>query len=290
MSLTKASDYVRQKFGKISFNSGSWVVLSTIELQIKNKIENIGKPLKDWDIQINYGIKTGFNEAFIINSAKRDELIGKCPKSEEIIRPILRGRDIKKYKADWAGLYIINTHTGYKSQSGQIIPAVNIEEYPAIKDHLDKFYTQLSVRQDKGMTPYHLRSCIYMEDFYKQKIVWGNLNLSASYCLAEEGMFINAPCAIITPYSAYLLAILNSRIADYYIRNLGVTRNGGYFEYKPMFVEKLPLPILSDNEREALSKLVENPTIQNQYEINLLIYKIYGLSASEISFVESLFN
>ena len=78
-----------------------------------------------------------------------------------------------------------------------------------------------------------------MEDFSKQKIVWGNLNLTATYCIAEAGMFVSAPCPMIVPANKYLLAILNSKLADYYVRNLGVTRNGGYFEYKPMFIETI---------------------------------------------------
>src|SRR5690606_39174532 len=97
-------------------------------------------------------------------------------KNAEIIRPILRGRDIKKYKADWAGLYIIATHTGYTNQKGEKIDPIVIDDYPAIKAHLDNFYQKLCDRQDKGVSPYHLRSCIYMEDFLRPKIVWGNLN------------------------------------------------------------------------------------------------------------------
>ncbi|MDR1022811.1 MAG: class I SAM-dependent DNA methyltransferase, partial [Prevotellaceae bacterium] len=90
-----SSVFVRQSSSVCSFGAGSWVVLSPIEQRIKAKIEAVGTPLKDWDININYGIKTGFNEAFIISGEKRKELIEQDPKSEEIIRPLLRGRDIK---------------------------------------------------------------------------------------------------------------------------------------------------------------------------------------------------
>lgn len=150
-------------------------MLSPIEQGIKEKIENIGTPLKEWDINIYRGILTGYNEAFIINQDTRDKLIAASSKNAEIIRPILRGRDIKKYRADWADLYIINTHTGYKSQNGNLIPPIEIESYPAIKEYLDLFYAQLSKRQDKGITPYHLRSCIYLEDFYKKKLIYPDI-------------------------------------------------------------------------------------------------------------------
>ena len=144
-------------------SSGSWVILSPVEQSIKRKIEAIGTPLKDWDISINYGIKTGANDAFIIDGSKRNELISADSKSAEIIRPILRGRDIKRYGFDFADLWLINTHNGIKDKD---IPPVDINQYPAVKAHLDKYWDKISVRNDKGYTPYNLRNCVYTEDFY----------------------------------------------------------------------------------------------------------------------------
>ena len=136
-------------------------------LALKKKIEQIGTPLKDWDINIYRGVLTGFNEAFIISTAKRDELIGQDPKSTEIIKPILRGRDIKAYEHHWAGLWIINSHNGDKNNA-----PINIDDYPVIKNHLDQYYPQLEKRQDKGITPYNLRNCAYLAEFAKEKIVY----------------------------------------------------------------------------------------------------------------------
>jgi hypothetical protein len=234
------TDYIKQHGTKLKFSTGdSWVILSPIEKRIKEKIEQVGKPLKEWDVSINYGIKTGCNEAFIINKSKRDELIKSDAKSAEIIRPILRGRDIERYKANFSGLYLINSHNGIPRQK---IPPIDIEKYPAIKEHLDQYWKKIKTRDDQGITPYNLRSCAYMDDFSKQKITWGNLNLNAAFTLAPENMFINAPATMIVPGDKFILGILNSKIADYYIRNLGVTRNGGYFEYKPMFISHMPVP------------------------------------------------
>ena len=101
-----------------------------------------------------------------------------------------------------------------------------------LKTHLDQYWDKISKRADKGDTPYNLRNCAYMEDFSKPKIVWGNLNLTASYAMIQDNSFINAPSPMIVPASKFLLAVLNSKLADYYVRQLGVTRNGGYFEYK----------------------------------------------------------
>ncbi|MGV3632258.1 MAG: Eco57I restriction-modification methylase domain-containing protein [Bacteroidota bacterium] len=287
--LNNLSVFVKQKENITAFsNANSWVILSDIEKRIKEKMEKIGIPLKNWNIQINYGIKTGFNEGFIIDDVKRKELIKLDPKSEEIIRPILRGRDIKKYGYDFAGLWLINTHNGVKEKG---IKPINIANYPAIKRHLDNFYSELEKRSDKGDTPYNLRNCAYMEDFDRQKIVWGNLNLRGSYTIAPEGFYINAPCPMIVPANKYILAVLNSKIADYYIRNLGVTRNGGYFEYKPMFVEKMPVPYISESEQDQFvtyaEKCLDVSSKKNEKKINELVYKLYNLSEEEIDFIES---
>ncbi len=135
-----------------------------------------------------------------------------------------------------------------------------------------------------------------MNDFYEQKIVWGNLCLSAQFALAEEDFFINAPSPMIVPGNKYVLAVLNSRLGDWYIRQLGVTRNGGYFEYKPMFVQQLPVPILSDEEQYVFVALVDEilnlknnkkDSIALENEINALVYNLYELTAEEINYIES---
>ena len=281
------SDFVQQQKSICDFNSyESWVILSPIEQSIKRKIEAVGTPLKDWDIQINYGIKTGFNDAFIITTEKRNEILANCKtdderqRTEELIRPILRGRDIKRYGYVDNGLYLINTHNGIRGR----IPRIRIEDYPAVKAHLDQYWDRIATRADKGDTPYNLRNCAYLEDFYKPKITWGNLNLEGTYSYAPEGMFINAPSPFIATTNIAILHILNSTIADYYIRSLGVTRNGGYFEYKPMFVEKLPVP------QTGLDKLMSYPTQpsrKQEQEMTAIIYHIYGLSQQEIDYLEN---
>ncbi|MBO6250075.1 MAG: Eco57I restriction-modification methylase domain-containing protein, partial [Muribaculaceae bacterium] len=177
-SVNNLSVFVQQQHSINDFSSSdSWVILSEIELSIKRKIEAAGTPLKDWDIQIYRGVLTGYNDAFIISTEKRDEILANCQseeeraKTEELIRPILRGRDIKRYGYDWAGLWLINTHNGVKG----VMPRIDIEEYPAVKQHLDKYWNKISKRADKGDTPYNLRNCAYVDDFSKPKIVWAEL-------------------------------------------------------------------------------------------------------------------
>ncbi len=274
---------MRQHATPCQFNtSASWVILSPIEKSIKEKIEHVGTPLKDWDVKIYRGILTGCNEAFIIDEAKRRELIAQDPKSAEIIRPILRGRDIKRYGYNWAGLYLIATHNGVPEKS---VLKIDIKKYPAIKAHLDSHWEQIEKRADQGDTPYHLRSCAYMDDFSKPKIVWGNLALSAQFAAAPEGMFVNAPCPMIVPFNGYLLAVLNSKLGDWYIRQLGVTRNGGYFEYKPMFVEKLPVPLIDPKEQAVFASMSASPTKANQHAIDKMVFGLFNLSQEEVDVV-----
>ena len=288
--LNKLSVLVQQQAVECRFaSSDSWVILSPIEQSIKQKIDTIGTPLKDWNINIYRGVLTGYNDAFIISTEKRNEILANCQtedertRTAELIRPILRGRDIKRYSYDWANLWLINTHNGIKGK----IPRIQIENYPAIKAHLDQYWEKISTRADKGDTPYNLRNCAYMEDFSKPKIVWGNLNLTPNYALVENNSFINAPSSMIVPASKYLLAILNSKIADFYIKLLGVTRNGGYFEYKPMFIEQLPIPQLKIENKELaqIERLIDN---NNYTEIEYIVYNLYGLTQDEINYINSL--
>ena len=284
--LQNLSDFVQQNGSECDFSSAdSWVILSPIEQSIKRKMETVGTPLKDWNINIYRGVLTGYNEAFIITTEKRDEILANCQSEDErtrtaeLIRPILRGRDIKRYGYDWADLWIINTHNGIKGK----LPRVDVNEYPAIKAHLDQYWDKISTRADKGDTPYNLRNCAYMEDFYRPKIVWGNLNLTASYAMIQDNSFINAPSPMIVPASKFLLAVLNSQLADYYIRHLGVTRNGGYFEYKPMFVEKLPVPQSVD--AKVVTDIESYVDSKNETAIDKAVYMFYGLTEEEILYI-----
>ena len=272
-------------------SSESWSILSDIERSIKAKIEAIGTPLKEWDIQINYGIKTGFNDAFIIDSAKRDEILGTCQtdderrRTAEIIRPILRGRDIRRYGYEWADLWLINTHNGVKGS----LERIHIEDYPAIKQHLDYYWDKIESRADKGDTPYTLRNCAYVDEFSKPKIVWGNLNTRGSYAMTPENMFINAPACMIVPGSQYLLAMLNSKVSDYYIRNLGVVRNGGFFEYKPMFVEQIPVPLPREEVVTSIEEVFNSDASDEQKDKRLeeIVESMFDFTEPEIAYLRN---
>ncbi len=265
--LNNLSVYFRQNANLSEFkNAGSWVILTDIEKQIKEKIERLGVPLKEWDIRINYGIKTGLNEAFIIDGSKRQQLIDEDPKSEEIIRPILRGRDIKKYGYDFADLWLINTHNGVKEKD---VKRIEIDDYPSIKKHLDQYYPQLEKRADKGDTLYNLRNCAYMEDFSKQKIMYSDIAERLSFCLVNDGSFCNNTVYFIvseTENLEYLLNFLNSDIIDWYYRTLSVQLGEAAVRMFSIYVLNIPIP--------------KNVT-QN-------VYEAYNLSEEEINFIKSI--
>ena len=209
----------------------------------------------------------------------------KFPKSN-VIRPILRGRDVCRYGYEWANLWIINTHNGIKGD----LERIRIEDYPAIKQHLDKYWDKIEPRADQGDTAYNLRNCAYLDEFSKPKIVWGNLNTFGSYAIAPENMFINAPACMIVPGNTYLLAVLNSKIADYYLRTLGVVRNGGFFEYKPMFVEQIPIPKITTEKAKQIDNILSSSLSMEDKDVKIeeIIEGIYGLSREEITFLHNL--
>ncbi len=202
-------------------SSDSWVILSPIEQSIKRKIEAVGTPLKDWDINIYRGVLTGYNEAFIISTEKRDEILANCQSEDErkrtaeLIRPILRGRDIKRYGYNWANLWLINTHNGIRGK----LERIHIEDYPAIKAHLDQYWDRISKRADKGDTPYNLRNCAYLEDFSKPKIMYPNMTKYLPFYYDEQGFYQNDKSFMITgTHVSYLAAFLNSSLFKFCFR------------------------------------------------------------------------
>ena len=289
----KMTDYIKQHGTTLEFSSNSsWVILNPIEKRIKEKIERVGIPLKDWDISINYGIKTGCNEAFIINKAKRDELIAKDKKSVEIIRPILRGRDIARYQANFSDLYLINTHNGIPSKN---IPPIKVEKYPAIKKHLDRYLEKIKNREDQGITPYNLRSCAYMDDFSKRKIIWGEISDKPKFALDFNASYYpEATTFILTGNNIdYLFIILNSRISEWLFSNVGTTTGVGTIRWKKFTIEQLLVVPPSIDILSKTNCLIEGLiNTQLDYrdfekETNTFINSIYSLDKKEIEYINS---
>ena len=264
------------------------MILSEIEQRIKAKIEAIGTPLKEWNVNIYRGILTGYNDAFIIDKAKKEEILANCQseeerrKTDELIRPILRGRDIKRYGYDFADLYLINTHNGVKEKG---IKRIHIEDYPAVKAHLDLYYPQLEKRADQGDTPYNLRNCAYIEDFYKQKIVYPNMTKFMPFFLDNENFLVNQKCFImIGEKLAYLTAFLNSNIFKICYRDNFPELQGGTRELSKIFFEQIKIPFSKEITEQEILNLIANGSYK---KIENLIYKVCNLSEEEIKFIEN---
>ena len=269
----------------------AWSILSPAEKEIKTKIEQIGTPLKDWDIRINYGIKTGFNEAFIINTAKRDELIAQDPKSTAIIKPVLRGRDIKAYQHHWAGLWLINSHNGDKNNA-----PINIDDYPAIKEHLNQYYPQLKKRQDKGITPYNLRNCAYLAEFAKEKLIWIELVDRGRFVYYDKEMYCSNTAYIMTGFNVkYLCGFLNSKLANWILKTVAASSGMGTSRWLKIYIETIPVPLLDKTKQQPFIALVDKILTAKQQgqdtstletEIDQLVYQLYGLTDDEIGIIE----
>ena len=268
----------------------SWVILSPIEQSIKRKIEAVGTPLKDWDIQINYGIKTGFNDAFIITSEKRDEILANCAtederkRTDELIRPILRGRDIKRYGYEWAKLWLINTHNGVKGR----IPRIRIEEYPAVKAHLDKYWDKIKDRADQGDTPYNLRNCAYLEDFYKPKAMWKIIGCNINFSFDYDQLLCNNAVNIITGDESIILqfvGIMNSKLFDWYLKlTTEAEVQGGGIQLYVTTLEKTQVKL---DFPQPLANVVKDrvKAIASDEDVDNAVFDAYNLSITERKYI-----
>ena len=287
--VTNLGDYINQNHHYLYYKvSETWVILDPIEKSIKEKIENIGTPLNEWPISINRGILTGYNKAFIISGQKRKELILKDPKSAEIIRPILRGRDIMRYGYIFSDNWVINTHNGVPSRN--IMP-INIDFYPAIKDHLDLFWERILRRTDQGITPYNLRSCTYLEEFSKQKIIYPNMSKYLPFFLDLNSFMTNQKCFIITGENLeYLVAFLNSKLFSFTYRNSFPELQGGTRELSKIFFEKIrvkkvqsQINLFLKNKIEVIQKKImeRESIVKENNELDEILISVYELNNRE---------
>ena len=271
-----------------------WSVLPVIEQSIMDKMEAAGIPLAEWDVKTNIGVITGYNNAFIIDNETQEALIAADPKSAEIIKPVLRGRDIQRYQAEWAGLWLIDTHNGY-----DYVPAVNIDDYPAIKNHLDKFYPNLEKRYDKGQTLYNLRNCAYHAEFSKEKLFWIDLTDHGRFAYdADETFCVNTVYMVSGQSIKYLCAILNSCLITWFMKNTALTSGMGVTRWIRSSVETIPIPKIAAAKQRPFILLVNrilkakaaDPAADVsalEGEIDRLVYQLYGLTEEDVAAVET---
>ncbi len=283
-----------------------WQILSETEKKLAESLKK-GKPLGALDIQINLGIKTGFNDAFVIDEKTRDDILNHCADSVErqrtkkLLVPILRGRDMLRYGKEWARLYLVGMHNGTSRVGREII-----SDYPALKLFMDKFKTALVKRGDKGDTPYNLRDCAYWDDFAKPKLIWADImrvrrndiERFPRFSYDDDGFYATNSCYIAAGKDLkYILALLNSTVGQYQCRKeIVVLDNGGFRMWKDA-VERLRIAPATPDQQKPIIALVDQilaakrsdpkaDTSAQETQIDRLVYGLYGLTEEEIAVVE----
>ncbi|PUD73270.1 class I SAM-dependent DNA methyltransferase [Helicobacter pylori] len=315
----KSTPHLSMKQNALS--TESFIFANTTLLDLRDKIESVGTPLKDWDIQIYRGILTGCNEAFIIPTEKRDEILKNCDdlqkdergmsereRTKELIKPILRGKDIKRYSYKWAHLWVINTHNGYTSAFKSKIPPIDIAKYPATKAHLDSYWDTIATRCDQGDTPYHLRNCAYLEDFEKEKIVWNPVSGEYFFTFIKDEFYFNNSLFMMTSKTLetrdlyYILGLLNTTLYRWLtIQMTNLITIGKYAYGSKDKIERLPIPQITEKNQELADKITDcaerilktkakDPKANTQRlekEIDALVYQLYHLTDEEIKIIEN---
>jgi adenine-specific DNA-methyltransferase len=295
-------------------SNNGWTLGDDKVLSLKEKIEKVGKPLKEWDVKIYRGVLTGYNDAFIIDTETRNRILANCKdeeerkRTEEIIKPVLRGRDIERYRYKWAGLWIICTFPSKK---------IDIEQYPALKEYLASFGERLLQDGKPGhrkKTPhkwYETQDNIaYYPEFEKEKIVWQEIVREPSFAYDNTGIYVEATGFLMTGKNLkYLLGLLNSKPVAFFFKTFyaggGLGEDG--YRYKKAFLERLPLPPITKENQPLADQIVQkvqeiltltqSPDFETsqekqqkvkelEREIDQLVYKLYGLTEEEIWTIE----
>ena len=301
------SVFIRQQHSVCDFSSSdSWVILSPIEQSIKRKIETVGTPLKDWDIQINYGIKTGYNEAFIISTEKCEEILANCQTEEErlrtaeLIRPILRGRDIKRYGYDWANLWLIYIPWHFPYQFDESIQGASekaeiafMEQYPAVYAHMTEYKGPLSKR-NKAETGIRYEwyamqrwGAKYWEDFYKPKILWKRVGSILRFGYNKDGALgLDSTCFATGNNIEYLCGVLNSPMGHYLLKDSPKTGTGDLL-ISVQAVEPIKVPQISQADNDTFKYYLDT---NNEEEINRKVFELYDLSNDEKTYINENFR
>ncbi len=298
------SDYVKSNHSISNFNtSESWIVLSDIEKSIKNKIEAVGTPLKDWNVQINYGIKTGYNDAFIINSDKRKEILSCCNdavernRTAELIRPILRGKDILRYEYAWADKYLIATFPSLH---------YDINLYPAVKNYLLTFGMErleqtgktyklngeiIKARKKTNNKWFEIQDSIsYWDDFNKPKVMWKIIGCNINFCFDEHMYICNNAVDIMTGDRDVLIqfvGLMNSKLFDWYLKlTTEAEVQGGGIQ---LYVTTLEKTLLKLDFPETLTNIVYQRinNIVSDEDVDNAVFEAYNLSEEEKLFILS---
>ena len=273
------------------FNSRSWNLVEPKCVELQRKLESSGKTLEQLRAKIRLGIATGSNEAFLIDENKKWEFCERNPVNAEIIKPILRGRDIFRYSYTSAGQYILLAKNG-----------VNVQrDYPDIYEHLDSFGDKFRNRGAQGQHWTNLRACSFYNDFKKEKIVWIELTDSGRFALCNEEVYLlNSAYFLLPPSgieSKFLLGVLNSSALRFYLSLIAETSGMGTSRWINNYVKEFPIPEAACDQQALIIELVDQilnvkrtdpdaDVSDLENEIDQIVYLLYDLTPEEIAIVE----
>ena len=275
-----------------SFNSKAWSLIEPAQAKIQRKIEGAGKTIEELGAKIRLGLATGYNDAFVIDENRRQELLRLNSKNDEIIKPLLRGRDIFRYSYEAPDLYILLTKNGVSVK----------RDYPDIYRHLDGFGDSFKKRGAKGQHWTNLRACAFFEDFKKKKIVWIELTGRGRFALCTDEIYLlNSAYFLLPPHairSKYLLAILNSKLIHFYLGIIAETSGMGTSRWINNYVKEFPIPKVADEKQNEIIAIVDRILATKradpasdisalEREIDQMVNQLYGLTQEEIKIVEN---
>ena len=287
-----------------ALTADSWRLTSRIVLNLLDKLRNAGKPMGEYVKGRFYrGILTGLNEAFVVNRETRDRLIADHPSSAEVLKPFLRGRDVKRWQVDFAEKYLIiiesfenRTHP-WSGQSADKAEEIFADTYPAIHAHLQTFRDRLIERYDQGKYFWELRACAYWEAFREPKIVYPDIAQSAEFAFDDSGYFLGNTLYLLPTEEMWLLGLLNSKAVFWFYTQTSTQIRGGFVRFIAQYVSQIPVPNVDPSQKALLENLaneilaakhtapdVDITALEN--EIDRVVYSLYNLTCEEIEIVE----
>jgi hypothetical protein len=297
MQIRDFAQYIKSRIIRIDvMEDRPWKIIDNSVEILNRKIENVGTKLKEWDLQFYRGVTTGHNKAFQVNKIVKEELIKNDKNSSQLIKPLLRGKDIKRYRFSFEEIYIIFTRQG-----------ISIDNYPIIKNHLFKYYDELRPRNNNekvGRKPgnyewYEIQdNTAYYNEFESEKIIWIEISDRANFSYDDRGFYLTNSAYFISGKNLkYLLAILNSKLSDFYFFQISSHIAGNRKRYTKQYVEQIPVPKIEEDKQVAFIQLVNKilaskksdpsaDTSALEAEIDRLVYELYGLTEEEIRIVE----
>lgn len=278
-----------------------WVIRSEMDWEILHKVSATCKYLSSWHPILYRGLLTGRNDVFIVDGRKRQEILDNCLTEDErqrtaaLMKPLVKGEDLKRYQLNFANRWLIHTHNGIKDQVTKeiVVPRIDVNDYPALKVYLDTHIDHIIHRSEQGETFYNLRNCAYWPEFERPKIMWGEISDKPKFCLDEDkGYFMEATTFFMTgAHLVYLLVYLNSPLSAYLFSKLGTTTGAGTLRWKKYKVEQQYVPEVSSEDEERIIGLYrmyqQTDDASRLEEAYHIIYDIVGLNDEEIAYIES---